>query len=204
MQVSPIQRLVDRQVAGSPRARELLSQLTGKRLRIAVRHTPLHITAVATTGQLQLLLTDTTAADATLSGTPLGMLAMTREAPETVIRRGDVQLSGDADAGVRFQELLQLLRPDLEEMLARVIGEIPAFGAGRVLQQTLDYGRSVLRTGALNVGEFLAHERGVLVPRAEAHPFLQAVDELREATDRLQSRVAILESANPESVRVQP
>jgi ubiquinone biosynthesis protein UbiJ len=181
-----------------------LSQLAGKRLRIVVHHTPLHITAIATNGQLQLLLADTTAADATLSGTPLGMLALTREAPETVIRRGDVQLSGDAEAGARFQELLQLLRPDLEEMLARVIGEIPAFAAGRVLQQTLDYGRSVLRTGALNVGEFLAHERGVLVPRAEADPFLQAVDELREATDRLQSRVAILESANPPSGRVQP
>jgi ubiquinone biosynthesis protein UbiJ len=117
-----------------------------------------------------------------------------------VIRRGDVSISGDGEVAARFQELLQLLRPDLEAGLARVVGDIPAHGAGLLLRKALDYGRSSLRTTATNAGEYLAHEKQVLVPRAEAEQYLQEVDVLREQTDRLAARVAALESgAVPES-----
>jgi ubiquinone biosynthesis accessory factor UbiJ len=47
----------------------------------------------------------------------------------------------------------------------------------------------------MNVGEYLAHEKRVLVPRLEAEQYLQEVDALREQTDRLAARVASLEAA---------
>ena len=107
-------------------------------------------------------------ADVTVSGSPLSLLSMTREDPQAVIRRGDVRIEGDGAAAERFQELLELLRPDLEAELAQVIGEVPAYGVGSLLRSALSYGRQVTRTGAMNVGEYLAHERRELVPRAEA------------------------------------
>ena len=86
-----------------------------------------------------------------------------------------------------------LLRPDLEAGLARIIGDIPAFGIGSLLRKALGYGRTSLATQAQNVGEYLAHERRTLVPRAEAAQFLEGVDALREDTDRLAARVTRLE-----------
>jgi len=193
MLTSQIQALIDRHVAGSPRARQLLSQLDGHRMQIVARLTPWHVVLHASNGRLLVSRGEPAQADVTLSGTPFSLLALLREEPADVIRRGDVDIAGDAELATGFQELLQLLRPDLEAGLARVVGDIPAYGAGSLLRKALDLGRSSLRTQAMNAGEYLAHERRVLVPRAEAEEFLQQVDILRERADRLAARVQALE-----------
>jgi ubiquinone biosynthesis accessory factor UbiJ len=192
-----IQAMIDRHVAGSPRARQLLAQLDGHRMQIVARFTPWQVTLHAGDGRLLVSRDAPQQADVTLTGTPLALFALLREEPAEVIRRGDVAIAGAADLATGFQELLQLLRPDLEAGLARVVGDIPAHGAGSLLRKALDYGRSTLRTQALNAGEYLAHEKRVLVPRAEAEQYLQQVDALREHTDRLAARVRALEAAEP-------
>jgi ubiquinone biosynthesis protein UbiJ len=189
-----IQAVVDRNVAGSPRARALLAELQGRSLRIAARYTPWRVTLTATDGRLLLSRTAEGPVDATLSGTPFALLSMTREDPQEVIRRGDAQIEGDGQVAGLFQELALLLRPDLEAELAQVIGDIPAYGVGSLLRRALDYGRSVARTAEQNVGEYLAHERRALVPQAEARQFLEEVDALRESVDRVAARVARLEA----------
>jgi ubiquinone biosynthesis protein UbiJ len=189
-----IQAMIDRNVAGSPRARELLAQLAGRHMQIVARFTPWRLALHAGESGLVVSRLESAHAHVTLAGSPFALLSLIRENPAEVIRRGDVTIAGDAELATRFQELLQLLRPDLEAGLARMVGDIPAHGAGTLLRKALDYGRASLRTQALNVGEFLAHEKRVLVPRAEAEEYLQQVDALREQTDRLAARVAALES----------
>jgi len=191
-----IQAMVDRNVAGSPRARELLALLDGRSLRLDVRFTPWQLLAVASGGRLSLSRTGGQP-DVTVSGSPLSLLSMLRENPQEVIRRGDVRVDGDGTLAERFQELAELLRPDLEAELAQVVGDVPAHGIGAFVRKALDYGQQVTRTGALNVGEYLAHERGELVPRAEAQQFIEGVDELRETVDRLAARVERLEGGRP-------
>ncbi len=190
-----IQSVIDEHVAGSPRARQLLTGLDGRRMQVVARHTPWTLTLHAQGKRLLVSLRDAAGADARLSGPPLSLLALLREDPTEVIRRGDVTISGDAEIAARFQELLQLLRPDLEGALARVIGDVPAHGAGALLRKVLAYGRSSFDTQVMNAGEYLAHERRVLVPLAEAAQFLHEVDVLREQADRIAARVARLEAA---------
>lgn len=188
-----VQALLDAKIEGSPRARELLALLDGKCLRVTVRHTPWQVAVVASEGRARLLRGVAPAADVTLAGTPLSMLALLREDPAEVIRRGDVSLTGDGEAGTRFQELALLLRPELEEGLSRLIGDVPAWGVGSLLRKALAFGRTAVATQATNVGEYLAHEKRVLVPRAEAREYIDGVDALREQTDRLAARVTQLE-----------
>ncbi len=195
MLTARLQALVDRGVAGSPRARELLAQLEGRSMQVVARYTPWQLTLRSAGGQLRLLRDSKDTADVRLTGSPIALLALLREDPAVVIRRGDATLNGDAEAGQRFQELAQLLRPDLEAGLARVIGDIPAYGAGSLLRKAMAYGRSGFATQAQNVGEYFTHERQLLIPRAEAAQFLEDVDALRESTDRLAARIARLEAA---------
>jgi ubiquinone biosynthesis accessory factor UbiJ len=189
-----IQALVDRHVAGSPRARELLATLEGRSLNVNVKFTPWSAAARSSGGRLLLSKKAQGDADVTVSGTPLSLMALSREAPADVIRRGDVRLDGDGEVAEKFQELLALLRPDLEGELAQIIGDVPAHGVASLVGKVMGYGRSVARTQVQNVGEYLAHESGDLVPRAEASAFLTGVDALREQTDRLAARVSALES----------
>lgn len=199
MLTEQIQAMIDRHVAGSPRARQLLAQLDGHHMQIVARFTPWQVALHASAGRLRVSRDAQSQADVTITGTPLALLSLVREEPANVIRRGDVTIAGEAELATGFQELLQLLRPDLEAGLARVVGDIPAYGAGSLLRKALDYGRSSLRTQAMNAGEYLAHEKRVLVPRSEAEEFLQQVDALREQTDRLAARVGALETAGESS-----
>lgn len=199
-----LQQWLDAKVAGSPRARELLAQLDGRRLRVVALHTPFELTLLAEGGHLRVLPGEPAggqaawpAPDVTLSGTLLALLALQREEPAVVIRRGDVTFSGDGEAGARFQELIALITPDFEEELSRLIGDSPAFGATSLLRKAMDWGRSAVATQATNVGEYLTHERHLLVSRAEGRAFLEGVDALREDVDRLAARVTQLESPEP-------
>lgn len=188
-----LQSLLDREVAGSPRARALLRELEGHSLDIEARHTPWRVQLTAVPDRLMLDRHPIGPGVAGISGTPLSLLALTREDPQEVIRRGDVTITGDGTIASRFQELLQLLKPDLEEGLSRLVGDVPAFGIGSLFRKAADYASQVSRTTTDNVGEYFTHERRELVTRAEAREFLDGVDGVREQVDRLEARIARLE-----------
>ncbi|MEY4762447.1 MAG: hypothetical protein RLZZ200_2303 [Pseudomonadota bacterium] len=196
MLTARIESLLNRQLADSPRATELVQQLAGHALRIDVTHLPWSWT-LASDGHALRLSRDASgggneAADATIRGTPLSLLAMLGREPQAVIRRGDVQLEGDAELAARFQELGALLHPDIEEELSRLVGDIPAHQLGLAARAALGWLRGGLRTTVTNAAEYLAHERRDLVPRAESAGFLHDVDRLREDVDRLEARVDAL------------
>ncbi len=85
-----------------------------------------------------------------------------------------------------------LLRPDLEEELSTVLGDVPAHEMGRFAKLTLGWTRRAVATTVTNVAEYFAHERQDLVPRNEADPFLAGVDAVREDVDRLEARINLL------------
>src|SRR5205085_1358092 len=87
---------------------------------------------VASNG-LQLTVTrDQEPADATVSGGPLGVLALAADSPEPVLARGGVAITGDAELAQKFRELARLLKPDLEEELSLLVGDVPAHQLGRL------------------------------------------------------------------------
>ena len=122
--------------------------------------------------------------DAEISGSLLNLAALAGSHPEEVIQRGDVTIRGDAEVAQKFRELAMLLKPDVEEELSRLIGDTPAHQALRLVRMATGFGRRAAQTGVRNVAEYLAHERGDLVPRAEAEDFYRGVERLREDLDR--------------------
>jgi ubiquinone biosynthesis protein UbiJ len=109
-----------------------------------------------------------------------------------VLQRGDVRIDGDAELAQKFRELALLLRPDLEEELSLVLGDVPAHQLGRFARAAFAWTRKAAATTVRNVAEYLGHERQDLVPRSEAEQFLQGVDTLREDVDRLAARIDLL------------
>lgn len=187
-----IEAVLNRQVSASPRAGELLAGLAGRCLTVTLRHTPWRV-AFRSDGKALFLSRDAGGdSDAEISGSPFNLLALAGTSPEAVIRRGDVTIEGDAQIANQFRELGTLLRPDIEEELSRIVGDVPAHQLGLVARASLDWLRKGLSTAGSNLAEYLAHERRDLVPQAEAAEFLQGVDQLRETVDRLEARIAAL------------
>ncbi|MDW8259221.1 MAG: hypothetical protein RML32_07235, partial [Gammaproteobacteria bacterium] len=138
------------------------------------------------------------AADATLTATPLALFGLLRDADDT-LRSGAVQIDGDAEIAQRFYTLARLLRPDIEEALAGLLGDVPAHELARIGRYALAYGAQVARTSIRNAAEYLAYETRDLVPRPEADAFFRDVERLRDDTERLAARLRLLESPPPET-----
>jgi ubiquinone biosynthesis accessory factor UbiJ len=200
MLTEALENALNRGLPRSPRAGELCAELAGRRVGIEVRSTPWHLVVSSDGRSLQLQRAASlpgVVPDASLSGSPLALLALATSAPQTVIQRGAVTITGDAELVQRFSELVRLLRPDIEEELSRVLGDTPAHYAARIAQGALNWGRHAARTAVNNVAEYLAHERGELVPRAEGEQYLRGVERLREDVERLEARVARLAPPGP-------
>jgi ubiquinone biosynthesis protein UbiJ len=197
MLTARIEAVLNRQTQASPRARDLLAQLGGRSLRITAQFTPWQMELRSDGAALLMSRETSDQPDAGIRGTPLSLLRLAGSEPEAAIRDGSVTISGDAEIANRFRELLHLLRPDVEDELARLIGSTPANVAGRFVSGLMGWTRTAGRTTSRNVCEYLAHESGDLVSRAEGGDFLGGVDRLREDVDRLAARVANLEARRP-------
>jgi len=186
-----LEKLLNRGLPRSPRARQLCAQLSGRSLGIELRDLArLRLSSNGAT--LELAFSDAPA-DASLSGGPFGLLGlMLEDSAQARLQGGAVTLGGDTELAERFWELLRLLRPDAEEELSGVIGDVAAHRLAGLARGGLNLTRRALQTGIVNLAEYLGHERGHLVPRAEGEQFLRGVDAVREDLDRLQARLDVL------------
>jgi ubiquinone biosynthesis protein UbiJ len=200
MLTQAIENLLNRNLPRSPRAGELCAALAGKRVRIEARGLGWVLIAEALSSSIRLTRDDASGQppDAEISGSLLNLAALAGSHPEEVIQRGDVTIRGDAEIAQKFRELAMLLRPDVEEELSRLIGDTPAHQALRLVRMATGFGRRAAQTGVRNVAEYLAHETGDLVPRAEAEDFYRSVERLREDLDRLEARARLIEQAGAE------
>jgi ubiquinone biosynthesis protein UbiJ len=188
---STLEQLLNRGLSRSVRARELCAELAGRRL--AVQAPALAAIALESTGTALRLRRDGETADAVLVGGPISLLLIGADVSREPLRRGSVEIRGDAAIAEKFQELLRLLTPDLEEELAALIGDAAAHRTAQWVRDTLRWTHSSLETLWRDIGEYASHERRDLVPRPEGEAFLRDVDALREDVDRLAARLELLE-----------
>jgi len=185
-----LENLLNRGLPRSPRARQLCAELAGRSVAVELRD--LLRLSIASTGTALTVSRADAPADATLSGGALGLVGLLGESAQAVLQRGAVRIGGDTELAQKFRELLKLLRPDPEEELATVLGDVPAHQLARLARHGLAFGRRALATGLVNAAEYLGHERAELVPRAEGEQFLRGVDAVREGVDRAAARLEIL------------
>ncbi|MGH8206038.1 MAG: ubiquinone biosynthesis accessory factor UbiJ [Steroidobacteraceae bacterium] len=185
----------------SPRGREILAAIQGRRLAVVVSGLPWPqppIVIECTGDALRLHSgVDARAPDATLTGAPLSLLALTGADPQAVIRRGEVRVEGDAQLVQRMHELVPLMAPDLEHELASVFGRSGAHVLALAMRTAAGGVRRAAWTSVQNLAEYFSHETGDLVSRHEAESFLRGVEQAREQLDRLEARLARLERYRP-------
>jgi ubiquinone biosynthesis protein UbiJ len=185
-----IANLLNRGLPRSPRAQQLCAQLKGRSVAIEIGE--ITRLRVASNGTTLDVTSGDAASDATIAGAPLALLALSGDAPESVVQRGAVTIRGDAQLAQQFRELARLLRPDIEEDLSQLLGDVPAHHLGRLARLTAGWTRKAATTTLTNLAEYLGHERADLVPCNEGEQFLRGVDSVREDLERLEARFEIL------------
>ena len=186
-----LESLLNRGLPRSVRARALCAELGGRRL--AVEAPAVARLVIESDGAALRIRRGEAPADASIVGGPLSLLIVGGGLSREPITRGEVEIRGDADVAEKFQELMRLLSPDLEEELSLVVGDVPAHRIGRLARGAADWAGRAAATLWRDLGEYASHERRDLVPRPEGEGFLRGVDALREDVDRLAARLEQLE-----------
>ena len=105
----------------------------------------------------------------------------------------NVWLSGDAEFAQALSTVLQRLRPEPEEELAKLVGDAAAVrivGTLRTVAGAVAQGASRLAGSTV---DYLVAENPLLVSRAEADAFSAGVVAARDAVERLDKRLQRLE-----------
>ncbi|HET9694327.1 MAG TPA: SCP2 sterol-binding domain-containing protein [Steroidobacteraceae bacterium] len=186
--------VLNRNVAQSARATTLAAQLDGRVLALALEGTPVSLFFKVSDGRIAIDTRHDGATDASLAGTPLGLLSLIGPGAADRMRSAGIRIEGDAEVAQRFQNLLQQAQPDFEEELSRVVGDVAAHQVANLARGVLDWGRKAADSFAQNVAEYLQEEGRDVPTRVELEEFLESVDHLRDAADRLEARLARLES----------
>jgi ubiquinone biosynthesis protein UbiJ len=186
--------VLNRNVAQSTRAAALADQLDGRVLALALEGTPVTLYFKVQDGSIAIDTGHEGATDASLAGTPLALLSLAGPGAADRLRSAGIRIEGDAEVAQRFQNLLQQARPDFEEELSRVVGDVAAHQVANFARGFLDWGRKAADSLSLNVAEYLQEEGRDVPTRVELDEFLESVDRLRESGDRFEARLARLET----------
>jgi ubiquinone biosynthesis protein UbiJ len=190
--LASVEAILNRNIRGSQAAGALARRLDKTSLRIDVDGVT-SVRAALDAGRLAMLTGAGESADAVISGSPPALLALMTGAGNRPQSQGSIKITGDAEIAGAYRDLFAAARPDLEEELARLIGDMPARRLSLFAQQTVSWARKAGRSFADNLAEYLQEEGRDLVNKTELDEYLRGVDVLRESVDRLDARVAHLE-----------
>jgi ubiquinone biosynthesis protein UbiJ len=190
--VAVLESLLNQHISESTAARDQLLALADCSLAVHVVGTGFILRLDAGEQQLRIGVMGGDVGDtvtATISATPLTLLQLLRSPTVTHFRASGAELGGDTETVEAFAELLRLARPELEEELSHLVGDVAAHGISQSAQRLVGWGERSLGALTMNTSEFLQEEIRQLPPRLEVERFNREVERLREDADRVTQRV---------------
>lgn len=185
----PIASLLNRNIAESTPARELCLKLSGTVVAVRVRNTALAAYFIVNDEVLDVVTSSADAPDVVITGSIITLARMAGQSGETAIRDGSLDLTGDAETAREFQQLLAFAKPDVEEELSGIVGDVAAHRLGEIARGLGRWGRDARSTMGANVREYLQEESRDAPSRYEVDAFSKNVGTLRDDVDRVEARL---------------
>lgn len=185
----PLAALINRQLRSKTPARELCAGLEDRVFAVRVTNTSLVMYVIVGPGEIYLTNEYSSAPDATATGSLLSLARLAGPDGDAAIRDGSVEITGDSELALEFQALLRYGRPDLEEELSGVVGDVIAHSIGEFARNTSRWGQEARSTVRQNVSEYLQEESRAVPSRYETESFRQEVELLRDDVARFEARL---------------
>ena len=182
------ERLLNRCIGESTRAREYRERLDGRSLSLLVRGTPLALTLRVDTSKLRIIEGVEEHVDVAIEAGPLEAIKLLEVDSVAALRSADAEIRGNLHVADDFAALLRHARPDFEGELARFIGDIPAHGLARFLRGAWAWSREAGRASEQNIADYLKTEVRILPSPLELAGFTRAVERTRDDVARLEQR----------------
>ena len=185
----PVTGILNRNIRATTPARELCEKLTGSVIAVRVSNTGLAAWFIVHDDELELTTHCDEEADVVISGSLMSLARMAGESDLSALRDGSIELSGDVHIADDFSRLLALARPDIEEELSGVVGDVAANRLGEIARGVTRWGREARTTMGANIREYLQEESRDVPSRYEVEKFTDKVGRLRDDVARLEARI---------------
>jgi ubiquinone biosynthesis protein UbiJ len=182
-----IDRAINHATAADPSGRQRLRALDQRRIKLVLTGLGIDLAFHGEGDRLTVVAETDQSPDTIISGSPGALMAMA--APNWFGKQSGVRIDGDAGAAQALEQLLRKLDPDWEGVLTEQLGDVLGHQVWRLLSDSLGGSRRVAGVAGEQLAHYLREESGLLTTRAELESFGRDVDELREAADRLESRL---------------
>ncbi len=101
----------------------------------------------------------------------------------------EARVEGDSELAAAISYVVANLRWDYEDDLSQIVGDVAAYRIARGVRQLSSWPADAAQSLARGVAEYLSEERQFLATPLRFEEFSQAVDEVRDAAERLEKRV---------------
>jgi ubiquinone biosynthesis protein UbiJ len=179
-----VAKLLSHLLNGQPWLRERLIPFSGRSVRVQVDPVSL-IFAVGPDGALTLGNEDAQP-DAVAH---LSFLTLMRLGAGDDAARAAVEVGGDTAFAAAVAGVLRELRWDAEEDLSKLVGDIAAHRLVQAGRSFSAWPRQVALNLAEGAAEFWTEEQPLLASQQAAEEWASAVDEMRDAAERLEKRI---------------
>jgi ubiquinone biosynthesis protein UbiJ len=177
-------------LAREPWARAALAPFAGRSARLQALPFSVQL-AIAADGNF----TADAGAPAVTIGVDAAALPRVLLEPKAALR--NVRLDGDAEFAQALSNVLQKLRPEPEEELARFVGDAAAVRIVSLLRAALAGAREAGSRLAVQTADYLVAENPMLVSRQEMASFAAEVARLRDDVERLAKRIELQTGRRP-------
>jgi len=176
-----------RALALDEQAEGRLDALDGKCVQLALEGVGIDLFFIGTGPGLTVSAESEQTPDTVIRGTPSALLALA--VPDWGASSSGVRIEGDAGTAQSLEKLFRRLDPDWERLMTDRFGDVVGHQLWRTANDALRISKRSADLASDQLGHFLREESGLLVTEAEVGQFTVEVDELREAVDRLESRL---------------
>ncbi len=183
----PSAATINHLLRAAPWALERLAPHAGKIIALRFGPLPLHF-AVEPSGELRAV-TPETSADVTIDLKPSLMLRALTDGRAAL---NQAAISGDSGFAQTLSYVAQYLQWDYEEDLSKVVGDIAAHRIGSTARGVGSWAKESTASFLQMSKDFWTEERPAIAKSDAVAAFVASVDELRDATARLEKRIELL------------
>ena len=179
---------INSQISTRTSAKKISQELEGKILSIQIKNTSHFYNVIMISNELNLH-TNKENFDVQISGSLISFTNLLRDNSSDALRDGSIGINGDVAVAQKFQKLFEMIKPDIEEELSHVVGDVMANNIVKFSKKTgvwMINTRDILQE---NIKEYLQEEIKLMPSKYEFNFFSKEVSKIRDDIERLEKKI---------------
>ena len=127
--------------------------------------------------------------DVQISGSLISFTNLLRDNSSDALRDGSIGINGDVAVAQKFQKLFEMIKPDIEEELSHIVGDVMANNIVKFSKKTGDWMLNTRDILQENIKEYLQEEIKLMPSKYEFNFFSKEVSKIRDDIERLEKKI---------------